>query len=394
MDIERPTFTYSFSPLRLLQMAAFLAWSVLACDAFATGNGKCNSSVNCDVVKTLCIASLDLDPVDCGVYYGCCYGDPSLPVGDSDCRNQPCGPGCPSDLCIQNPDEGGPGRFGLTVASPTLTTNLAPGACATGTLSVEVAANQQGHIFYNWWNLKQGARGWVELDGGEQTNAAPAAALVGSKYLFVVIRGLDGFLYLNQGDVAKPFVGWQRMDFQSDLAPGAASSGKTTGVVAVNNQGKLFYNWWTLGQGAHSWVELDGQGQTNAAPAAALIGNYLFVVIKGLDGQLYLNQGALGKHFVGWQRMGFQSDVAPGATSAGNLSVVVATDKKGRVFYNWWAVGEGGRGWQELDGGQGQTNVAPAAALVGNYLFVLIKGFDGNIHLNQGDLGKPFVGWR
>ncbi len=312
-----------------------LASLVLTRDAFADGNGKCSSAVNCDAAKTFCFAALDLDPINCGIYYGCCYGSPSLPIGDPDCRNQPCGPGCPSDLCIQS----GPGGQGLTVGLPTITTDLGLGASAAGNLSVEVATDRQGHVFYNWWNLGQGAHGW------------------------------------------KPFVGWQPMDFQIDLAPGAASSGNTTAVVAANKQGKLFYTWWDLGQGAQKWAELDGQRSTNAAPAAALIGNYLFVVMKGSDGFLYLNQGAIGKEFVGWQRMGFQTDVAPGAASAGNVSVVVATDKQGRIFYNWWAIGEGGRGWHELEG-HGQTNAAPAAALVGNYLFVIVKGLDGNVYLN------------
>jgi hypothetical protein len=329
--------------------------------ALADGNGKCDKSVNCDAAKTFCFAALDLDPINCGIYYGCCYGSSALPVGDSDCRNQPCGPGCPSDLCIQ-------AGSALTVGSLTITTDLALGAAAAGNLSVEVATDKQGHVLYNWWNLGKSGHGWSALDG-QDTNAAPAAALVSRKYLFVVIKGVDGTLYLNQGDVAKPFIGWQSMEFQSNLAPGAASSGNTTSVVAASKQGKIFYTWWNLGQGGQKWAELSGQGPTNVAPAAALVGNYLFVVMKGLDGSLYLNQGALGRKFVGWQRMGFQTDVAPGATSAGNMSVVVATDKQGRIFYNWWAIGEAGKGWRELEG-RGQTNVAPAAALVGNYLFV------------------------
>jgi hypothetical protein len=32
------------------------------------------SSVNCDEARDFCYASLDLDPVSCGLYYGCCQG--------------------------------------------------------------------------------------------------------------------------------------------------------------------------------------------------------------------------------------------------------------------------------------------------------------------------------
>jgi hypothetical protein len=32
------------------------------------------SDVNCDSAQALCILSLDLDPISCGLYYGCCQG--------------------------------------------------------------------------------------------------------------------------------------------------------------------------------------------------------------------------------------------------------------------------------------------------------------------------------
>ena len=79
----------------------------------------------------------------------------------------------------------------------------------------------------------------------------------------------------------------------TDVAPGAA--GEISVMVATSPDGRIFYNWWKLGEGGHGWVELEGDGRTDAAPAAALVGDnssYLFVVIKGLNGQLYLNQGS------------------------------------------------------------------------------------------------------
>jgi hypothetical protein len=58
---------------------------------------------------------------------------------------------------------------------------------------------------------QQCRHGFTELTGGGRTDAAPAAALVGPQhnYLFVVIKGLDGNLYVNQGELGKPFTGWQ-----------------------------------------------------------------------------------------------------------------------------------------------------------------------------------------
>jgi hypothetical protein len=185
----------------------------------------------------------------------------------------------------------------------------------------------------------------------------------------------------------------------TNVAPGAGSSGAMSSVVATRSDGRIFYNWWQLGQGGMGWRELDGDGRTDAAPAAALVGDdhsYLFVVVKGLNGNLYLNQGQFGRPFVGWEPMGFQSLLSSGAASSGNNAAVVATRSDGRIFYNWWQLGQGGMGWRELDG-DGRTDAAPAAALVGDdhsYLFVVVKGLNGNLYLNQGQLGRPFVGWQ
>jgi hypothetical protein len=88
--------------------------------------------------------------------------------------------------------------------------------------------------------------------------------------------------------------------------------------------------------------------------------------------------------------------VAPGAASSGTVTAAVVLRSDGRVFYDWWELGQGGHGFTALDAGI-RSDAAPAAALVGpqnNYLFVLVKGLDGNLYLNQGELGKPFVGWR
>ena len=90
------------------------------------------------------------------------------------------------------------------------------------------------------------------------------------------------------------------------------------------------------------------------------------------------------------------TDVAPGAAASGGISAAVATSPDGRIFYDWWQLGQGGVGWRELDG-DGRPDAAPAAALVGpdhDSLFVLVKGLDGNIYLNQGQLGSPFAGWQ
>ena len=352
-----------------VQLAVLLACCGLAHEAAA--DGKC-ANVDCNAVQKICYATLDLDPVTCGLYYGCCYGQNEKPSSE-----------------LEPPE---PADSALTVGPAEIVTATAPSGASAKKTCVILAADKNGRVFYNWWKTGQGGHGWKELEGGRQTDATPAGALVG-KYLFVMIKGLDKKIYLNQGDIASKFNGWQNMGFASEVAPSAASSGNTAVAVAVK-KGRVYYNWWQLGQGGSGWKSLQNNITTDVAPAASLIGGYLFVVIKGIDGNLYLNQGGLGKPFVGWQRMGdLQTNRAVGATSSGDTAAVVATNREGRVFYNYWKLGEGGHGWKELEGG-GRTDAAPAASLVGDYLFVAIKGPNGNIQLNQGNLENPFVGWR
>ena len=287
------------------------------------------------------------------------------------------------------------------LAAVSVASKVAAGMGASDNISSVVFIKSDNRIFYTWWALGQGTSGFGEMDGNGRSNAAPAAALVGHKhnYLFAVVKGFDNILYLNQGQLGKTFVGWQAMNFQTNVSPGAASSANTTAVAAVSPDGRIFYTWWELGEAGKAFAELDGGGHTDAAPAVALVGNnhnYLFTVVKGLDGNLYLNQGGLGSPHIGWQSINFQTQVAPGAASSGNISVIVAVSPDGRIFYSWWELGKAGNGFIELTG-EGRTDAPPTASLVGkdhNFLFVIVKGLDGNFYLNQGELGKPFVGWQ
>lgn len=92
----------------------------------------------------------------------------------------------------------------------------------------------------------------------------------------------------------------------------------------------------------------------------------------------------------------FEADGAPAMASSGNVSVIVVKDKGGRVWYTWWNLGDSGPGWVPLDANV-LADFSPAAALVGahhDYLFVTIRGTDKQLYINQGNLGRPFVGWR
>src|SRR5262249_25369099 len=147
------------------------------------------------------------------------------------------------------------------------------------------------------------------------------------------------------------------------------------------------------------WRPLSRSVYTDRNPAVSLVGNgtYLFVMVRsGYDGYAYLTQGGLGGAFTGWVSTGIATNAGPGETSAGNRTVAFITDVYGRILYNWWDLGGGGHGWIEVPGG-GRTADAVGSALVANgtYVFVIVRGLDNNLYLNQGGpVDGVFVGWQ
>src|SRR5262249_296537 len=105
--------TYAPRLIVCFSLLCGLAAALWTPSASADGNGKCNPTPDSHSAQAICFATLDLDPISCGIYYGCCYGDPSPPIGDPDCRNMPCAPGCPSDICIQSGGLTQSGNHGL-----------------------------------------------------------------------------------------------------------------------------------------------------------------------------------------------------------------------------------------------------------------------------------------
>lgn len=69
-----------------------------------------------------------------------------------------------------------------------------------------------------------------------------------------------------------------------------------------------------------------------------------------------------------------------------------AKSTDGRVFYTSWIAGGGGNGWKEVDG-NGHISSAPAAAAVGEHIFLAARALDGSVILNQADAGHPFGEW-
>jgi hypothetical protein len=168
-------------------------------------------------------------------------------------------------------------------------------------------------------------------------------------------------------------------------------------MFQIARDGRIYSNRTVLGLGGHGWLELDGDGRTDAAPAAAVAGNapYMFVAVKGLDGYIYINQGDVGGPYVGWgSDQSLQTDVAPAVATVSDGVIFFAKSLDGRIYSNRTVLGQGGQGWVELPGDM-RTDAAPAVTVTSaaSYMFVAVKGLDGNIYINQGGVSGPYVGW-
>jgi hypothetical protein len=304
----------------------------------------------------------------------------------------------------------------LVPATPALAyyavTDVAPAATSSGNRTMILATANPTTPGYNWilhnvWDLGSSGVWQVEDTESCATTVSPATALVSNgTYAFLMVRGPDGTVCLNQGGLEPPgkylylwdWVGWQRIGVSTNVAPALASSGNRTLALITATDGRLLYDWWDLGGGAHGFREVPGGLRTTTTAAAALVSNggYVFIIARGLNGQLYLTQGGPGGSFIGWYPMNLATNTAPAAAASGNRSVVLVTATDGRILYDWWDLGGGGHGLREVPGGF-RTDAAPAGALVGggNYLFVAAKntGAAARVYLNQGNLGGSFVGW-
>lgn len=137
---------------------------------------------------------------------------------------------------------------------------------------------------------------------------------------------------------------------------------------------------------------MNGNGRVASAPAAAAVGTHVFLAARGLDGNLYLNQADLGGPFGQWFSMNFTTDVAPAVTSVADNVLFFAKSSDGRIFLQQAQLGRGGSAWAEI-GGDGRTNAAPAAAAIGNHIFVCVKGPRRKPVPQPSYFGGPFGQW-
>ena len=90
------------------------------------------------------------------------------------------------------------------------------------------------------------------------------------------------------------------------------------------------------GQPSRGWVEVQGDGRTDAAPAAGTFGNQLYVFIKGLDNRIYHNSTVDGQSFRGWREIPGDgiTDAAPAVALLNNILYGFVKGPTGRIFHN------------------------------------------------------------
>lgn len=275
-----------------------------------------------------------------------------------------------------------------------------PAVSAANGWVVVAAVDKYGpNLLYNYWP-RSGKAPWM-FPSGLATSHAPAVALVGGNYLFLLARAdSTSRVYVNQLTLGGNPIGWSPLNVSTPYAPAADSAGNRTVAAVTAPDGRVLYDWWDLGGGAHGFRALPAGPTSVDRPAVAVVGNgtYMFVVIRGADNQLWLNQGNVGGGFVGWQPLGAYSSYPPALASEGNRTALAMTAFDGSVWYDWWDLGGGGHGLRSVHGGQ-YTDAGPAVSLnpggaeVTVYARLRDSAGTSWMYFNRGPVGGSFGGW-
>lgn len=289
------------------------------------------------------------------------------------------------------------------------TTAAAPAAATFGKRLYVVIKGEDNHMYVNSAADRQLFDGWMEVEGQGKTALAPAAASLGKRMYVFAIGSNDQRVYGTSALFGQPFdgfgKGWKPLpEATTDAAPAAASLGNRIYVFAKGiNDKQVYVNSAVDGQAFDGW----GQGwqavpgiTTDAAPAAAALGNRLYVFAKSLtDSRIYVNSAVNGQAFDGWGQgwqavPGITTNVAPAAATLGNRLYLFAkgiTDN--RIYVSSAADGQAFGRWQEVEG-NGTTDAALGAAALGERIYVFAKRLtDKRIYVNSAAAGQPFDGW-
>ncbi len=240
------------------------------------------------------------------------------------------------------------------------------------------------------------------------TNAAPAATTFGNR-IYVAIKSGENHLYINSAADRQPFDGWIEVEGKgtSAVAPAIATLGNRMYVLACGaGDQRIYINSALIGQPfdgfGFGWQPI-ADATTDVSVAAASLGNRIYVFAKGInDKKIYVNSGVERKAFDGWGKgwqsvPGLTSNVAPAAAALGNRIYVFAKSiSDNRVYVNSAVNGQTfdgwGNGWQPVPGIA--SNASPAATTLGNRIYIFAKSLDQHIHVTSAADGQAFGKWK
>jgi hypothetical protein len=209
------------------------------------------------------------------------------------------------------------GAFGSWSTVPGLSSNYTPSVFDTGMYHAEagsvlgIVATGSDSAPALTTSVDRGIRlnfgAWQPLGG--QLEGGPSAAgdgsLSGYGYTFIVGQGMDGQVWIQQGDLVKQaFVGWGSENVDAAAAPVIASTGNDFVVYRVGMDERVYSSQWQLGAAGSPWQEVNGGAVTNGPIAAAAARGYVFLACTGLDGKIWLNQGPSSTQLGQWISMG------------------------------------------------------------------------------------------
>jgi hypothetical protein len=202
-------------------------------------------------------------------------------------------------------------------------------------------------------------------------------------------------------------VGWVEVpgDGTTDASLAAASYQGSLFIFAkgIDDQ-RIYANLLDDLSGWSGWKEVGGDGHTDAGMAAAPFNGRLYLFVKGIeDRKLYVNQLGPVEDWQGWSQVpddpardarDLQTDAGPAVAEFRNrlfLFAKGADDQK--IYVNSTADVSGWSAWAEV-GGFGRTAVGLTAARLKRCLLLFAVGNDAGVYVNRTADGTRWGGWN
>lgn len=236
---------------------------------------------------------------------------------------------------------------------------------------------------------------WYALPGA--TCDSPAAVMFQGQ-LCIVVRGMDGNT-LWYGSLTNPsdptsFSGWNLLDGATNSAPALTSNGTIMCLVVRGLDNRIYCRTYNGSWGPWQAVQT---GATCDSPAVAMLGNNLHIVVRGMDGSSLWDAIAScdGTVIRGWNELSGATPSKPVVICTGVYSqCLIVRGMDNTTYYNSYAGStDSWADWNAVP--TGTTIDAPAATIMGNTLWIVVRGSDGNtLWIGEINLeANSFLGW-